>query len=86
MLNINANVNHNVFQQGVSGLQNSSRSIVESANQLVRSGTVERASTTTTDIVEPLVNLRQQQQIFDASANVVKIADENLGALIDIQS
>jgi len=86
MLNINTNVNSNVFQQGVSGLQNSSRSIVESANQLVRSGTVERASTTTTDIVEPLVNLRQQQQIFDASANVVKIADETLGALIDIKS
>ena len=74
------------FQQGVSGLHNSTRSIVESASDLVRSGTVERASTTTTDIVEPLVKIRQQQHVFNGSVRVVDIADEALGALIDTKA
>ena len=75
----------NLFQQGLSGLQNSSRSMVESANELVRSGTVERTASTT-DIVEPLLNIYQQQHLFDASAKVVKVADQALGALIDIKT
>jgi len=74
-----------VLQQGVTGLQNSASSIVESANELVRSGTVEQVPAST-DIVEPLVNIQQQQQLFDASANVVKVADEALGALVDIKT
>jgi hypothetical protein len=75
-----------VFQQGVSGLHSSTRSVVESASDLVRSGTVERASTTTTDIVEPLVKIREQQHVFNASATVVDMADEALGALIDTKA
>lgn len=74
-----------VLQQGVNGIQSSNRAMLESANELVRSGTVER-TTTSTDIVEPLVNIYQQQHLFDASAKVVKVADEALGALIDIKT
>jgi len=76
----------NVFQQGVSGLQNSSRSINEAATEIVRSGTLERSPAGTTDIVEPLVRIRQEQHVFDASAKVVKMADEALGALIDTKA
>ena len=75
-----------VLQQGLNGLQSSSRSMVELANELVRSGTVERVPSTTTDIVEPLINMQKQQHLFDASAKVVKIADEALGELIDIKT
>lgn len=84
MIQNNTNVG-SILQQGLTGLDNSSRSIRESANELVRSGTVERPAATT-DIVEPLVNINKQQHLFDASAKVVKLADEALGALIDIKS
>lgn len=89
MININGGINagvSSVFQQGVNGLQNSSRSIVESANELVSSGTVERTTGVATDIVEPIINIQKQQNLFDASAKVVKVADEALGALIDIKT
>lgn len=76
----------NTFQQGVSGLHNSTRAIVASANEIVLSGTLERAPTATTDIVEPLVKIQQQQHVFNASAQVVNIEDRALGALIDIKA
>ncbi|MFT6388267.1 MAG: flagellar hook-associated protein FlgK [Cellvibrionaceae bacterium] len=75
-----------VFQQGVNGLQNSSRSMLESANELVSSGVVERTTGVATDIVEPMINIQKQQNLFDASAKVVQVADEALGALIDIKT
>jgi flagellar hook-associated protein FlgK len=71
------------FQQGASGLNASTRSIVESANKVVLAGTVERAPISTTDIVEPLLNIQKEQHIFNASAHVLDIADQALGALID---
>lgn len=82
MINTSAGIS-SVFQQGVSGLQNSSRSMTESANEIVLSGTLERAPTASTDIVEPLIRIQQEQHVFNASAKIVDIADEALGALID---
>lgn len=35
------------------------------------------------DIVEPLIEQKRQQLLFDASASVVKTANETLGTLID---
>lgn len=35
------------------------------------------------DVVEPLIEQKRQQVLFDASANVVRAANENLGQLID---
>jgi hypothetical protein len=85
MINTNSTIS-GVLQQGVTGLQNSSRSMQESAAEIVRAGTVEPTVAKATDIVEPLINIQKQQNLFDASANVVKIADEALGALIDIKT
>lgn len=85
MIQNSTNISSNMMQPGLMGLEKSSQSILESANELVRSGTVER-TVATTDIVEPLVNINKQQHLFDASAKVVKMADEALGALIDIKS
>jgi len=89
MINISGGPNagvSSVFQQGVNGLQNSSRSILESANELVSSGVVERTTGIATDIVEPMINIQKQQNLFDASAQVIKVADDALGALIDINT
>jgi flagellar hook-associated protein FlgK len=75
-----------VFQQGISGMQNSSRSIVESANEIVLSGTLERAPMASTDIVEPMLKIQQEQHVFNASAMIIDVADQALGALIDIDA
>ncbi len=72
-----------VLYQGVSGLNASTRSTVESANEIVLSGVLERAPTRSTDIVEPLINIQQQQHDFNASAKVINIADQALGVLLD---
>lgn len=66
-------------------MENSSRAMVDSANELVRSGTLERPPATT-DMVASLVNIYQQQHLFDASASVVNVAGDALGALIDIKT
>lgn len=43
-------------------------------------------SESTRDLAEPLVELRRQEQIFNASAKVVSTADETLGNLLDTKA
>ncbi|BFM13350.1 hypothetical protein R50072_35030 [Simiduia litorea] len=38
------------------------------------------------DVVEPLINLRRQEQLFNASAQIIKTADETLGSLLDVKA
>ena len=38
------------------------------------------------NLVEPLINIQAQEQVFNASAEVVRTANENLGRLIDTQA
>lgn len=77
------NITGSPFHQGVTGMQNSSRSMLESANELVRSGVVNTPGSKPVDIVEPIINIERQELLFDASAKVVKASDEVLGALLD---
>ena len=87
MININPNTNTgSTLQQGLNGLQNSTRATVEAANELVSAGTLLRTTTVTSDLVEPTIEIVRQQQLFNASAQVVKSADETLGTLVDIRA
>jgi flagellar hook-associated protein FlgK len=84
MININPNTNTgSALQQGLNGLQNSTRATVEAANELVSAGTLQRTTSVVTDIVEPIIEINRQQQLFDASAKVVQAADQNIGTLFD---
>ena len=47
---------------------------------------VTQSSEPTTDLAEPLINIQAQEQVFNASAEVVRTADENLGRLINTQA
>lgn len=38
------------------------------------------------DIGESLIEMRRQEQIFNASAKVVSVANKTLGSLIDVES
>jgi hypothetical protein len=50
---------------------------VGAANAGVKTGGATR------DVIEPLIEQKRQQLLFDASANVVKAANDTLGKLID---
>lgn len=74
---------------GLRGLQQSSQSINQSANDIAQAGTLQASregTGSTQDLVEPLINMKIEQNIFDASANVVKVGDEMIGSILDIKA
>ena len=68
--------------QGLIGMQRSQTEISRFAQQIVKAGTTERDNPAQNNIVESLVNIKAQTQIFDASAKIVKAADETIGTLL----
>ena len=75
-----------VMQTGLNGMLNSQSEIQKSAGQIVRAGTVDSDTSTATDFAEPIINMKIEQRVFDASAKIVKTADEMLGTLMDIKA
>ena len=75
-----------VMQTGLNGMLNSQNNIQQSAEQIVRAGTVDRDTSTQNDFAEPIVNMKIEQRVFDASAKIVKTADEMLGTVMNIQA
>ena len=75
-----------VMQTGLNGMLNSQSEIQKSAEQIVRAGTVDSDTSTATDFAEPIINMKIEQRVFDASAKIVKTADEMLGTLMDIRA
>ena len=74
------------LQIGLNGMQKSHAEIVKSADQIVRAGTIDKDTSTLIDFVEPIVNMKIEQRVFDASAKIVKTADEMLGTVMDIRA
>ena len=72
--------------QGLIGMQRSQSEIARSAQQIVKAGTTERDNPASNDIVESLVNIKVQSQVFDASAKIVKAADETIGTLLETRA
>ncbi len=80
-MNINSG---SMVNQGLIGMQRSQTEMVRSAEQISRAATTPAAEPAgAMQIVEPLLNIKAQQQVFDSSARVVQAADENIGRLID---
>lgn len=79
-----------VVNQGLIGMQKSQVSTAQSAQQIAQASNTQRvdapASARSVDLVEPLLNLKIQSQVFDSSARVVKSADEAIGTLLDIKA
>lgn len=72
--------------QGLIGMQRSQAEISKSAQQIVAAGTTERDNPAQNDVVESLVNIKAQTQVFDASAKIVKAADETIGTLLNAKA
>ncbi|GAB1264430.1 hypothetical protein [Aurantivibrio infirmus] len=75
-----------VLQTGLNGLRHSQNEIAKSANDIVRAGTVDRDESTIIDIAEPIINMQFEQHVFDASAKLVKSADQMLGTILNIKT
>lgn len=72
--------------QGLMGMQRSQLEMTRSAQQIVAAGTTQRDNPAQNDLVEPLVNIKAQSQIFDASAKIVKAADDTIGTLLNARA
>ncbi len=72
--------------QGLIGMQRSQAEISKSAQQIVAAGITERDNPAQNDVVESLVNIKAQTQVFDASAKIVKAADETIGTLLNAKA
>lgn len=68
--------------QGLIGMQRSQAEISKSAQQIVSAGTTGRDNPAKNDIAEQVVNIKAQTQVFNASAKIVKAADETIGTLL----
>lgn len=68
----------NVGQIGMAPVTNNGAAV----NDLPSTSTV-GATTGVESIVEPLIDMKRQEFLFDASATVVKVATDTVGRLID---
>lgn len=75
-----------VVNQGLVGMQRSQTEMLKSAQQIASAGTTERDNPVKNDVVQPLLNLKEQSQVFDSSAKVVKAASESIGTLLNIKA
>lgn len=77
------------FSEAAQGLQRSQAEMVGSAQEIARANVGNQAPASQSaanqqgQVVEPLIELQAQQQVFDANARVLETADENTGRLID---
>ncbi len=71
--------------QGLIGMQRSQSSMFQSAQQIASAAT-QGVNASPQDLAENLVNLKVQQNLFDANAKVVKTANDTLGSLLDVKA
>jgi flagellar hook-associated protein FlgK len=69
---------------GFSGMRNAYAGMVQSSQQIASAGTQEYG-VSMPDILENMVSLKENQQLFDASAKVVETSDQMLGTLLDVR-
>lgn len=75
------NVN-SVLDSGLTGVRQGIEGVEKAASEIVRAGTVDGADGSN-DVIEPIIDLRLYQRSVEASAQVVRTADEVLGTLLD---
>lgn len=77
---------NNTLGIGIQGIQNGIQGMDNAARQIARGGvdgprgTAEGAG----GLIEPIIDLKLYERSVEASAQVVKTADETLGTLLDI--
>lgn len=77
---------NSVLNAGVQGMQQSQRQINQSASEIAKVSTSQAPLNTASELTEPLINMKLEQNVFDASAKVVSSADVMLGVLLDTKA
>ncbi len=72
------------FNNGLLGIQRGLAQTQKSANEIAGAGVSK--DTTVGDVAKAVVDLRQSERQVEASAQVVKTADNLIGSLIDIKA
>lgn len=85
-MDVGSAVSGSAVNQGLIGMQRSQAEISKSAQQIVQAGTTQRDNPAQNDVAESLVNIKAQTQVFDASAKIVKAADETIGTLLNAKA
>lgn len=75
-----------VVNQGLTGMQRSQTEMARSAQQIASAASTERDNPAKNDVVQPLLNIKEQSHIFDASAKVVKAASDSIGTLLHVKA
>jgi hypothetical protein len=85
------------FNSGIQGLQKASEQVAESASVIAQEttdtqqapaasvSTLKSAEQATSGLTPAIVNLKVAEVQAQASANVIKTADETLGTLLDVR-
>lgn len=76
------NVN-TVIQSGIEGVQRANEGLEKAASEIVRAGSVDGPAGSNSNVIEPIVDLKLYERSIEASSQVVKVADEVLGTLLD---
>ncbi|RBW48350.1 flagellar biosynthesis protein FlgE [Marinobacter sp. F3R11] len=77
---------NNTLAIGVQGIQDGMYGMENAARKIARAGVdgPQGSAQTGSSLVEPIVDLKLYERSVEASAQVVKVADETLGSLLDI--
>lgn len=78
----------NTLGIGIQGIQAGMQGMETSARQIARGGAdgPQGSADGAGGLIEPIVNLKLYERSVEASAQVVKTADETLGTLLDIRA
>ncbi|HCW91149.1 MAG TPA: flagellar biosynthesis protein FlgE [Marinobacter sp.] len=78
---------NNTLAIGIQGIQDGIAGMESAARKIARGGIDGPRGTagSTQDLIEPMVDLQLYKRSVQASAQVVKAADETLGSLLDIK-
>jgi flagellar hook-associated protein FlgK len=77
---------NNTLAIGIQGIQDGMYGMENAARKIARAGVdgPQGSAQTGSSLIEPMVDLKLYQRSVEASAQVVKVADETLGTLLDI--
>lgn len=81
MINNTLSIGIQGIQDGMMGMDNAARKIARGGVDGPQ-GTAEGAG----NLIEPMVDLKVYERSVEASAQVVKVADETLGSLLDVMA
>lgn len=71
-------------QQGFYGMQTASQGMNRAATEIAQFGRTVVADSAAASLTEPLIDLKMNQTLFSASAQVVGTSDAMVGSLLDV--